>query len=321
MPSVDPFAYHRQLLSLEERYRRLARAAIIRLQSSALDARGLAAPPSKIDSTAEQVLERLHRLVRQSYQSGTKLGRRQAFAELDSKAVPRPRLPALTELPDAPALREALEKLDATFHQAVAQLKTYEDPSAALLTLKRATYATLSTAANRAYTDQSILVFKAAVRHARREELTPDQARVDAGVNIFGFGILIGIFEAIAAAIIDIAASFVIRQVGKALVPDVKVVRKQEHTQYKTWKAEHTPTKHQLQVLGHSRAFGACPQCRMLDGTKVEVNSNFPAPSNDHGPPLHPNCRCRLAFNDEVTGSHYETELSWLPTKDRGEDA
>lgn len=37
-----------------------------------------------------------------------------------------------------------------------------------------------------------------------------------------------------------------------------------------------------------------CKQCQYLDGKTVDVDVNFPAPSNDMGPPLHPNCRCKI---------------------------
>jgi hypothetical protein len=39
-----------------------------------------------------------------------------------------------------------------------------------------------------------------------------------------------------------------------------------------------------------------CAECLELDGTVVDFNDNFPLPSNDKGPPLHPNCRCKLNY-------------------------
>ena len=37
-----------------------------------------------------------------------------------------------------------------------------------------------------------------------------------------------------------------------------------------------------------------CRQCQQLDGVMVDVDHTFPAPSLDMGPPLHPNCRCKI---------------------------
>jgi hypothetical protein len=37
-----------------------------------------------------------------------------------------------------------------------------------------------------------------------------------------------------------------------------------------------------------------CKECLKLDGVTVDYNDKFPRPSMDLGPPLHPNCRCKI---------------------------
>lgn len=37
-----------------------------------------------------------------------------------------------------------------------------------------------------------------------------------------------------------------------------------------------------------------CKECLKLDGETVDYNDKFPRPSMDLGPPLHPNCRCKI---------------------------
>ncbi len=47
-------------------------------------------------------------------------------------------------------------------------------------------------------------------------------------------------------------------------------------------------------VVEKAAATPPCKQCLQLDGETVDYNDRFPRPSNDFGPPLHPNCRCKI---------------------------
>jgi hypothetical protein len=268
----------RRLTVLEKRYQRLAKATIWRLQEHLTDSQGLVRPIVEVRAELDQAQEDLERLLRQAALAGTRLGRQHAQLEFVALGIPSPVLSPIAELPEGPALQEARQHLEERFTEVRENALMYLTVDHLLLSLKRSAYAAVSTVANTAYTEQQLASYRAVAD--RVAPLAPQEEREDAGVMLF-FGL--GVVASVIRAALGVADAFV-HAAEFAFT----------HRPRKRWDVEiNQGTRHVGQRGEVAR--GPCRHCLQLDGTVKEMYETFSSQGKLYqGPPLHPNCRCRL---------------------------